>query len=82
MLQALIHLIQLQNKGLIALKAEVDKLDIDELFNNELDGLVVGELKTVRINLKKIYDVVKNEIVKNTKFNRIKKKVNNLEKRF
>ena len=54
-------------KYFITLKAEVDKLDINELvngltsFNNlktKVDNLVVGKLKTVPIDLKKIRDVV------------------------
>ena len=68
------------------MKVEVDKLDINKLVNvptgftlktkvNELD---VGELKTVPVDLKKISDVVKNEVVKNTKFNTLKRKVNKL----
>ena len=35
----------------------------------------------VRVDLKKLSDVVDNEFVKNTKFNTLKTKVNNLEKK-
>ena len=37
-------------------------------------------MKTVPIDLKKLSDVVDNEVVKNTKFNTLKTKVKNLEK--
>ena len=35
----------------------------------------------VPVDLKKLSDVVDNEVVKNTKFSRLKTKVNNLEKK-
>ena len=44
----------------------------------KVDDLHVGKLKTVLEDLKKISDVVDNEVVKNTKFNA---EVNNLEKK-
>ena len=64
-------------RNFIALKAEVDKLVIDEFVNvpsglnnlkTKVDGLDVGKLKTVPIDVKKISDVVSKEVVKNTKF--------------
>ena len=64
-------------KGFIALKAEVDELDINKLANipaslnnlkTKVDDLDVGKLKTV-------------ELIKNTKFHTLKTKVNNLEKK-
>ena len=73
---------------MIALKAEVDKLDINKLVNvptslnslkTKVDDLDVGKLKTIPVGLKKLSDVVYNEVVKNTKFNTLKTKVNNLE---
>ena len=73
-------------KDFIALKAEVDKLDINKLTNvqtslnslkTKVDDLNVGKLKTVPVNLKKLSDVVDNEAVKST----LIKKVNNLEKK-
>ena len=76
-------------KDFIVLKAKVDKLDINKLVNfptclnnlkikvNDLD---VG--KTVPVDLKKLSDVVDNEGGKNTKFNTLKTKVNNLGKKF
>ena len=63
------------------MKAEVDKLDINKLNNvptslNNLrakgDDLAVGKLETVSVDLKKLSDVVDNEVVKNTKFNILK----------
>ena len=89
MLQVMIHLIQLLKKDFIALKAEVDKLDINKLvsvstsLNNlktKVDGLDIGKLKTVPVYLKKLSDVVDNEVVKKTKFNTLKMKVKNIEK--
>ena len=55
------------------MKVEVDKLDINELFNNptslnnlkaKVDDLDVGKLKTVLVDLKKLSDVMDNEVVK------------------
>ena len=77
-------------KDSLALKAEVDKLDINKLVNvptslnnwkTKVDDLNVGKLKTVPVHLKKLSDVVDNEVVKNTKFNTLNTKVNNLEKK-
>ena len=72
------------------MKAEVDKLDINKLVNvptslnnlkTKVDDLDVGKLKTVPVDSKKLSDVVANEVVKNTKFNTLKTKVNSLEKK-
>ena len=69
------------------MKIEVDKLNINKLVNVPTglnnsnakgDDLDVGKLKTVPIDLKKLIDVVCKEPVKNTKFNTLKAKVNNL----
>ena len=77
-------------KDFIALKAEVDELDINKLVNvptslnnlqTKVDDLDVGKLKTVPVDLKKLNDVVDNEVVKSTLFNTLKTKVNNLEKK-
>ena len=73
------------------MKVEVDKLDIYELTNvptslnnlkTKVDDLDVGKLKTAPVDLKKVSEVVNNEFAKNTKFNTLKTKVNNLEKKF
>ena len=45
------------------------------------EDLDIGKLKTFSVDLRKISDVVDNEVVKNTKFNKLKTKVNNLEKK-
>ena len=71
------------------MKAEVDKLDINELVNvltslNNLktkeDDLDACKLKTFPVDLKKLSDVVDNEVVKNRKSNLLKTKENSLEK--
>ena len=73
------------------MKDEVDKLDINKLVNvptglnnlkSKVHELNVGELKIVLKDLKISTDIVKNEVVKNTKFNTLKMKVNKLDKRF
>ena len=48
-------------------------------LKTEVDDLDVGKLKTVPVGLKRISDVVDNEVVKNKKFNTLKTKINNLE---
>ena len=62
--QASIHLIQLLKKDSIALKAEVGKLDIDEVTNlptsfnslkTKVDDLDVRKLKTVTVDLKQMW---------------------------
>ena len=72
------------------MKAEVDKLDITKLVNvptcltnlkTKVDDLDVSKLKAVPVDLKKLSDLVAKELVKNTKFNTLKTKVNNLEKK-
>ena len=50
-------------------------------LKTEVDDLDVGEFKNVPVDLKKLSDVVDNEIIKNKKFNTLKTKVNNLEKK-
>ena len=47
----------------------------------KVDDLDVGNLKTVPIDLKNLSDVVDNNVVKNTKSNTLKTKVNSLEKK-
>ena len=50
-------------------------------LKTKVDDLDFGKLKTVPVDLKKLRDVVDNEVVKNTKFNTIKTKVNTLQKK-
>ena len=77
-------------KGFIALKTKVNKLDITKLVNvptslnnlkTEVNDLDVCKLNTIYVDLKKSSDVVDNEVVNNTKFNKLEKKVNNLDKK-
>ena len=65
------------------MKAEVDKLDINKFANlpsslnnlkTKVDDLNGGKLKTAPVNLKKLSDVLANEVVKNTKFNSLRQK--------
>ena len=59
--------------------------NVPTILNNlkaKVNDLDVGKLKTVPVDLKKLSDVVDNEVVKNTKFNILKTKVNNLERKF
>ena len=65
------------------MKAKVDKLDVTKLVNvltslnnlkTKVDDLDVGKLKTVPV-------AVDNEVAKNTKFDTLKTKLNNLEKK-
>ena len=50
-------------------------------LKTKVDDLDVGKLKTVPVDLKKLSDEVDNEVVKNTKFNTLKTKVDGLEKK-
>ena len=63
----------------IPLKAEVDKLSINKLVNvptslNSLKKLDDSDLKTVPADLKRLGNVADNEVVKDAKFNTLKKK--------
>ena len=44
-------------------------------------NLDAGKLKAVPVDLKKLSDLVANEVVKNAKFNTLKKKIKSLEKK-
>ena len=50
-------------------------------MKTKVDYLDVGKLKTVLVDLKKLSDIVDNEVVKTTKFSTLKTKVNSLEKK-
>ena len=75
-------------KDFIALEAEVDKLVFNKVVNvptslnnlTKVDDRNICILKTVPVDLKKLSDVVDNEVVKNTKFSPLKTKVNYLDK--
>ena len=72
----------------IALKAEVDKLEINKLVNvptslnnlkAKVDDLDISKLNAVPVNLKTLTDAVSKEVVKNTKFSKLYTKINSLE---
>ena len=72
------------------MKADLDKINIDKLisvptsFNNlitKVNGLDAGKLKTAPVYLKKLSEAVDNELVKKTKFNKLKRKLNSSEKK-
>ena len=74
----------------IALKAEVDKIDINKRVNvpadlnnlkTKVDNLGASKLKTVLIDLKKVSDVADKKVVKITKFGKLSTNVNNLEQK-
>ena len=48
-------------------------------LKTKVEDLDFGKLKTIPVDLKKLSDVVGNEVDKDTKFNTLKTKVNNLE---
>ena len=58
-------------KDFIVLKAVFEKLDLDKLVNVPTsvnkDDLDVGKLKTVPVDLKKLSDIIANEVIKNKK---------------
>ena len=66
MQQELINLNQLKKSDLASLKAGEDKLDIDKLV-------------TVRADLRKVTDVVKNDAAKKTVYDKLVGKVNNTD---
>ena len=77
-------------KDFIVLKAEADNLGITKLTNvstssdnlkTKVDDLDLGKLKTVPVDSKNLSDVADDEVVKNKKFNTLKTRVNNLEKK-
>ena len=81
MLQVLIHLIQLLERDFIDLKGKVEKLGINKLVNaptslNNLKAKVAdldaGKLKTIPVDLKKISDIVDNEVAKKHKIQHTK----------
>ena len=53
--------------------------NVPNILNNlktKVDDLDVGKLKTIHVYLKKLSDVVDNEVVKNKNLNTLKTKVN------
>ena len=49
-------------------------------LKTKADDLDFGKLKTVPVNVKKVNDVVDNEVAKNRKFSTLKAKVKSLKK--
>ena len=69
------------------LKSDVDKSSFDKLKNvlsglsslkSKIDKLDIGKLEITPVNLSKLSDVVKNEVVKKSEYNELVKKVNNV----
>ena len=59
-------------------------MNVPTSLNNlktKVNHLDVGKLKNVSVDLKELIDVIDNEVIKNKKFNILKTKVNNLEKK-
>ena len=50
-------------------------------LKTNVDDLDVVKLRTVPVDLKIVSDIEDNEVVKNTNFNTLKTKVNNLDKK-
>ena len=50
------------------------------ILKTKVDDFDVGKFKSVSADLEKLSDVVDDEVVKNTKFNLLKIKINNLKK--
>ena len=51
-------------------------------LKTKVGDLHVGKLEPVPMDLKNVSNVVDNKVVKNTKFNTLNTKVNNLDKKF
>ena len=73
---------------LASLKSDIDKLDIDKLekepnglsnLNSKPDKLDVDKLVYVPVDLIELSDVVKNDVVKKTKYDDLVKKVNDVK---
>ena len=59
-------------------------MNVPTSLNNlktKVNHLDVGKQKNVSVDLKELSDVIDNEVIKNKKFNILKTKVNNLEKK-
>ena len=74
----------------VVLKGDVDKLGFTRLVNvpasmnslkTRVDDLYVGKLKTVLVDLKKLSDIVDNEVVKIKNFNTFQTKLIKLDKK-
>ena len=59
-------------------------MNVPTSLNNlktKVNHLDVGKQKNISVDLKELSDVIDNEVIKNKKFNILKTKVNNLEKK-
>ena len=70
------------------LKSDVDKLDIDKLKNvpsnlsnlkAKVDELDIGKLETTLLDLSNLSNVVKNDVVKKTVYDKLVKKFNDID---
>ena len=50
-------------------------------LKTKVNNLNVGKLKTIYIGLKNVSDLLDNEVIKNIKFNTLKSKVNEIDKK-
>ena len=50
-------------------------------LKTKVNNLNVGKLKTISIGLKNVSDLLDNEVIKNIKFNTLKSKVNEIDKK-
>ena len=55
------------------------KTNLTSLFKTEVDKLDIDKLVPVPLDLSKLSDVVKNEVVKKTEYNKLVTKVNNID---
>ena len=86
-----------EKSDLVSLKAEVDKLEIDKLKSVpsnssnlkskvdelDVDKLLIGKLETTTVDLSKLNDVVKNDVIKdayNAKIKNIEDKIPDITK--
>ena len=85
MQQELINHLLLKKTDLANLKSDLDKLDIDELKNilsnlnnlkSKVDKLDIGKLETTAVDLSKLSNIVKNDVVKKDVYNA---KIKNIE---
>ena len=72
-------------RDFIVLKPEMDKLDVDQLINvstglnnlkAKVDDLDIDKLNIVPVDLKKLSDVMSEEVVKKTVYSKLNTKVN------
>ena len=70
-----------------SLKSDVDKLDVDKYKNvpcglsslkRKVDKLDIGKLEATAVDLSRLSNVLKNDVVKKTEYNELVKKVHNI----